>query len=120
MKIVVAIKKVMDAQTAIRVKADGSGVETNHMKMTINPFDAIALEEALRIKEKGLANDIIAIGIGDDSCQEILRTALAMGADRAILVKTEQDTEALATASILKTHCSARSSITCYSRQTSD
>ncbi|TAK72564.1 MAG: electron transfer flavoprotein subunit beta/FixA family protein [Gammaproteobacteria bacterium] len=102
MKILVAIKRVIDYQVSIRIKSDGSGVETSHVKMSMNPFDEIAIEEAVRLKEKGIANEIIVISIGNDACQETLRTALAMGADRAILVKTEQEVQPLAVAKVLK------------------
>lgn len=88
MKILVAVKRVIDPYVKIRIKPDGTGVETQHVKMTMNPFDEIALEEALRIREKGLATEILAVSIGDDSAQETLRHALALGADRTILVKT--------------------------------
>jgi electron transfer flavoprotein beta subunit len=102
MKILVAIKRVIDYKASIRVKSDGSGIETTNVKMSMNPFDEIAVEEAVKIKEKGLANEVIAISIGGDVCQEILRTALAMGADRAILVKTDLEIQPLAAAKILK------------------
>jgi electron transfer flavoprotein beta subunit len=102
MKILVAVKRVVDYKASIRVKSDGSGVETTNVKMSMNPFDEIAIEEAVRIKEKGLAKEIIVVSIGGDSCQEILRTALAMGADRAILVKTDTEVQPLAAAKILK------------------
>ncbi len=84
MKILVAIKRVVDYKAAIRVKADGLGVETSNVKMSMNPFDEIAVEEAVRLREKGLAKEVVVISIGGEVCQEILRTALAMGADRAI------------------------------------
>src|SRR3990167_2985998 len=102
MKIIVAVKRVMDYKTSVRLKADGSGVETANVKMTMNPFDEIAVEEAVRLKEKGLATEIIATSIGVDACQETLRTALAMGADRAIFVKTETEIQPLAAAKILQ------------------
>lgn len=102
MKILVAIKRVIDYKTSVRIKADGSGVETANVKMSINPFDEIAIEEAVRIKEKGLAKEIVVVSMGSDACQENLRTALAMGADRAILVKTDGEVEPLAAAKILK------------------
>jgi len=101
MKILVAIKRVVDYKASIRIKADGSGVETANVKMSMNPFDEIAVEEALRIKEKGLANEVIVVSMGSDACQETLRTALAMGADRAILVKSETEIQPLAAAKIL-------------------
>lgn len=102
MKILVAVKRVVDYKASVRVRSDGSGVETANVKMSMNPFDEIAIEEALRIKEKGLANEIIAVSIGSEACQEILRTALAMGVDKALLVKTEAEIQPLAAAKILK------------------
>lgn len=102
MKILVSVKRVADYKAVIRIKADGSGVDTANIKMTMNPFDEIAVEEAVRLKEKGLATEIIAVSIGADTCQETLRTALAMGADRAILVKAEHEIQPLAAAKILK------------------
>lgn len=102
MKILVPVKRVADYKAVIRIKADGSGVDTANIKMTMNPFDEIAVEEAVRLKEKGLATEIIAVSIGADTCQETLRTALAMGADRAILVKSEHEIQPLAAAKVLK------------------
>ena len=102
MKILVAVKRVIDYKATIRVKSDGSGVETGNVKMSINPFDEIAMEEAVRLKEKGIAKEIIAVSMGVDACQETLRTALAMGADRAILLKTDQSVEPLTAAKLLK------------------
>lgn len=102
MKILVTVKRVMDYKTPIRLKSDKSGIETSHAKMIMNPFDEIAMEEALRIKEKGVAQEIIAVSIGDESCQETLRTALALGADRAILLKTTIDIQPLAAAHLIK------------------
>lgn len=102
MKILVSIKRVIDYNVHIRVKSDGSGVETHHVKMAANPFDAIALEEAVRLKEKKLASEIIAVSIGASDSQETLRYALAMGADRAIHVPTEKSFEPLNIAKILK------------------
>lgn len=102
MKILVSVKRVVDYKASIRIKSDGSGVETTNIKMSMNPFDEIAIEEAVRIKEKGLAKEIIVTSIGSDACQETLRTALAMGADRAILVKTDVEIQPLAAAKILK------------------
>lgn len=101
MKIVVPVKRVIDYRTPIRLKADRSGVDDN-VKMSINPFDEIALEEALRIKEKGLAQEVIVVSIGTDASQETLRSALAMGADRAVLIKTDALIEPLAIAHLLK------------------
>jgi electron transfer flavoprotein beta subunit len=102
MKILVAVKRVVDYKTHIRIKADQSGIETANVKMAMNPFDEIAIEEAVRLKEKGVANEIIAVSIGVTQCQEILRTALAMGADRAIFVETTEEIQALAAAKILQ------------------
>ena len=102
MKILVPVKRVADANVKIRVKADQSGVELSNVKMSMNPFCEIAVEEAVRLKEKGIATEIIAISIGTTQSQETLRTALAMGADRAILVQTDAAVEPLAIAKILK------------------
>ena len=102
MKILVAVKRVIDYKATIRVKSDGSGIETTNVKMAMNPFDEIAVEEAVRLKEKGIAKEIIAVSIGSDACQETLRTALAMGADRAILLKTEHSIEPLVAAKLLQ------------------
>ena len=102
MKLLVPVKRVVDYNVKVRVKSDGSGVETGGVKMSMNPFDEIAVEEAVRLKEKGAASEIIAVSIGVAQCQETLRTALAMGADRAILVQTETSPEPLAVAKILK------------------
>lgn len=102
MKILVAIKRVVDYKAAIRIKPDGSGVETANIKMSMNPFDEIAVEEAIRLKEKGIATEVIVTSIGPEINQEILRTALAMGADRAILIKTDIEIQPLAAAKILK------------------
>ena len=103
MKILVPVKRVVDYNVKIRVKADGSGVELANIKMSMNPFDEIAVEEAIRLKEKGVATgEIIAVSIGPDKAAETIRTALAMGADRGILVKTDQAVEPLAVAKILK------------------
>lgn len=100
MKIIVPVKRVIDYNVKPRVKADGTGVDLANVKMSMNPFDEIAVEEALRLKEKGVASEVIAVSIGPDKAQETLRTALAMGADRAILVVAE-DVEPLAVAKIL-------------------
>jgi electron transfer flavoprotein beta subunit len=102
MKVLVAVKRVVDYNVKIRVKADGSGVELANVKMSMNPFDEIGVEEAIRLKEKGVATEIIAVSIGPQQSQETLRTALAMGADRAILVKHDDIVEPLAVAKILK------------------
>ncbi|MCB1386058.1 MAG: electron transfer flavoprotein subunit beta/FixA family protein [Nitratireductor sp.] len=102
MKIVVPVKRVVDYNVKIRVKADGSGVELANVKMSMNPFDEIAVEEAIRLKEAGKAEEIIAVSVGPQQAQETIRTALAMGADRGILVKTDDLVEPLAVAKILK------------------
>src|ERR1700687_4769871 len=102
MKILVPVKRAVDKDVKIRVKADGSGVELANVKMSMNPFDEIAVEEAIRLKEAGKATEIIAVSIGPAQASETLRTALAMGADRGILVKVEQIVEPLAVAKILK------------------
>jgi electron transfer flavoprotein beta subunit len=102
MKVLVAVKRVVDYNVKIRVRADGSGVELANVKMSMNPFDEIGVEEAVRLKEKGLATEVVAVSIGPAQSQETLRTALAMGADRAILVKTDELVEPLAVAKILK------------------
>ncbi|ODA66119.1 Electron transfer flavoprotein subunit beta [Methyloligella halotolerans] len=102
MKILVPVKRVVDYNVKIRVKSDGSGVDLANVKMAMNPFDEIAVEEALKIKERGDAEEVIAISIGPAKAQDTLRTALAMGADRAILIKTEETTEPLAVAKLLK------------------
>src|SRR4030095_14750664 len=98
----VAVKRVVDYNVKIRVKADRTGVETANVKMSMNPFDEIGVEEAVRLKEKGKATEIVAVSIGPQQAQETIRTALAMGADRGILVKTDQTGEPLAVAQILK------------------
>jgi electron transfer flavoprotein beta subunit len=102
MKILVPVKRVIDYNVKPRVKADGSGVDLANVKMSMNPFDEIAVEEAIRLKEKGAATEIVAVSVGPAKAQETLRTALAMGADRAILVETEDEVEPLAVAKILK------------------
>ena len=102
MKILVPVKRVIDYNVKPRVKADGTGVDLTNVKMSMNPFDEIAVEEALRLKEKGVATEVIAVSIGPAKAQETLRTALAMGADRAILVQTDDEVEPLAVAKILK------------------
>ncbi len=103
MKILVPVKRVIDANVKVRVKSDGSGVDLANVKMSMNPFDEIAVEEAVRIKERGEAAEVVAVSIGSTKSQDTLRTALAMGADRAILVKTEQAViEPLAVAKLLK------------------
>ena len=102
MKILVPVKRVIDYNVKPRVKSDGSGVDLANVKMSMNPFDEIAIEEAIRLKEKGVATEIVAVSIGPAKAQETLRTALAMGADRAILVTTDDEVEPLAVAKILK------------------
>jgi electron transfer flavoprotein beta subunit len=102
MKILVPVKRVIDYNVKPRVKADGSGVDLANVKMSMNPFDEIAVEEAIRIKEAGNAEEIVAVSVGPAKAQETLRTALAMGADRAILVESDEDLEPLAVAKILK------------------
>ncbi len=102
MKILVPVKRVIDYNVKVRVKADNSGVELANVKMSMNPFDEIAVEEALRIREAGKAEEVVVVSIGPAQAQETLRTGLAMGADRAILVKTDDEVEPLAVAKILK------------------
>jgi electron transfer flavoprotein beta subunit len=102
MKILVPVKRAIDKDVKIRVKADGSGVELGNVKMSMNPFDEIAIEEAIRLKEAGKASEIVAVSIGSAQASETIRTALAMGADRGILVKTDVPPEPLAVAKILK------------------
>jgi electron transfer flavoprotein beta subunit len=102
MKVLVPVKRVVDYNVKVRVKADGSGVETAGVKMSMNPFDEIAVEEAVRLKEKGIATEIVAISLGVAQCAETIRTALAMGADRGILVETEVDLQPLAVAKLLR------------------
>jgi len=101
MKILVAVKRVIDYNVKIRVKADKTGVETANVKMSMNPFDEIAVEEAIRLREAGAANEIVAVSIGPQSCQETIRTALAMGADRGIHILTDQTVEPLGVAKLL-------------------
>jgi len=102
MKILVAVKRVVDYNVKVRVKSDLTGVETANVKMSMNPFDEIALEEAVRLKEKGLATEVIAVSCGVTQCTETLRTAMAIGADRAILVQTDEELQPLAVAKLLK------------------
>ena len=102
MKILVPVKRVVDYNVKVRVKSDGSGVDIANVKMSMNPFDEIAVEEAVRLKEKGVATEIIAVSCGVTQCQETLRTAMAIGADRAILVKHDAYVEPLGVAKILK------------------
>jgi electron transfer flavoprotein beta subunit len=107
MKLLVPVKRVIDYNVKVRVKSDQSGVDLANVKMSMNPFDEIAVEEAVRLKEKGKVKEIVAVSIGPAQAAETLRTALAMGADRAILVKAESDVEPLAVAKILKAICEA-------------
>ena len=102
MKLLVPVKRVVDANVKVRVKADGTGVELANVKMAMNPFDEIAVEEAMRLKEAGIATEIVAVSCGPQACQETLRTALALGADRAILVETDAELQPLAVAKLLK------------------
>ncbi|MDI1245080.1 MAG: electron transfer flavoprotein subunit beta/FixA family protein [Rhodoferax sp.] len=102
MKIIVPVKRVVDYNVKIRVKSDHTGVDISNVKMSMNPFDEIAVEEAVRLKEKGVASEIIAVSFGATQCQETLRTAMAIGADRAVLVETNEDLQPLAVAKLLK------------------
>jgi len=105
MKILVPVKRVVDYNVKVRVKMDGSGVELANVKMSMNPFDEIAVEQAVRLKEAGIATEIIAVSCGVAACQEVLRNALAIGADRAILVHSEAELQPLAVARLLKAVC---------------
>jgi len=107
MKVLVPVKRVIDYNVKVRVKADQSGVDLANVKMSMNPFDEISVEEAVRLKEKGKASEVIAVSIGPQQASETIRTALAMGADRGILVKTDAEVEPLAVAKILKAICDA-------------
>ncbi|HIC72707.1 MAG TPA: electron transfer flavoprotein beta subunit/FixA family protein, partial [Alphaproteobacteria bacterium] len=102
MKVLVAVKRVIDYNVKIRVRADGSGIETNNVKMSMNPFDEIAIEETIRLKEAGKVDEIVAVSMGAQQCQETLRTAFAMGADRGIHVLTENTLEPLAVSKLLR------------------
>ncbi len=102
MKILVAVKRVVDYNVKVRVKSDGTGVDIANVKMSMNPFDEIAIEEAVRLREKGAASEVIAVSCGVTQCQETLRTAMAIGADRAILVQTDVELQPLAVAKLLK------------------
>jgi len=102
MKILVAVKRVVDYNVKVRAKADGTGVETANVKMSMNPFDEIAVEEAVRLQEAGKAKEIVAVSLGVAACQDTIRTALAMGADRGILVETDAELQPLAVAKLLK------------------
>ena len=102
MKALVAVKRVVDFNVKVRMKADGSDVEIGNVKMSMNPFDEIAVEEAVRLKEAGKISEVVVISLGEKKCEDVLRTALAMGADRAIHVETDEKLETLAVAKILK------------------
>jgi len=102
MKVLVPVKRVVDYNVKVRVRSDGTGVDTANVKMSMNPFDEIAVEEAVRLKEKGVATEIVAVSCGVAQCQETLRTAMAIGADRAILVETDVELQPLAVAKLLK------------------
>jgi electron transfer flavoprotein beta subunit len=102
MKVLVAVKRVVDYNVKVRVKSDGSGVDLANVKMSMNPFDEIAIEEAVRLREKGVATEVIAVSCGVTQCQETLRTAMAIGADRAILIETDAELQPLAVAKLLK------------------
>ena len=105
MKILVPVKRVVDYNVKVRVKADGTGVDIANVKMSINPFDEIAIEEAVRLKEAGIATEVVAVSAGLANCQETLRTAMALGADRAILIETDAELQPLAVAKLLKAVC---------------
>jgi electron transfer flavoprotein beta subunit len=105
MKVLVSVKRVVDYNVKVRVKSDGTGVETANVKMSMNPFDEIAVEEAMRLKEAGVVNEVVVVSCGVVACQETLRTALAIGADRAILVESNEDLQPLAVAKLLKAVC---------------
>lgn len=105
MKVLVPVKRVVDYNVKVRVKADGSGVDTANVKMSMNPFDEIAVEEAVRLKEAGVATEVIAVSAGVVNCQETLRTAMALGADRAILIQTDAELQPLVVAKLLKAIC---------------
>jgi len=102
MKVLVAVKRVVDYNVKVRVKSDNSAVDTANVKMSMNPFDEIAIEEAVRLREKGIATEIVAVSCGVTQCQETLRTAMAIGADRAILIETAEELQPLAVAKLLK------------------
>src|SRR6185369_14337589 len=102
MKVLVSVKRVVDYNVKVRIKSDSSGVDIANVKMSMNPFDEIAVEEAVRLKEKGVVSEVVAVSCGVQQCQETLRTALAIGADRAILVQTDDELQPLAVAKLLK------------------
>jgi electron transfer flavoprotein beta subunit len=121
MKVLVPVKRVIDYNVKVRVKADQTGVDLANVKMSMNPFDEIGVEEAVRLKEKGKATEVIAVSIGPQAAQETIRTALAMGADRGILVKVDGDVEPIAVAKILKGICDAeRPSLVILGKQAID
>ena len=105
MKILVAVKRVVDYNVKVRVKSDNSGIDIANVKMSMNPFDEIAIEEAVRLKEAGIVSEIVVVSAGSIQCQETLRTALAIGADKAILVETDVELQPLAVAKLLKAIC---------------
>ena len=105
MKVLVPVKRVVDYNVKVRVKSDGSGVETSNVRMSMNPFDEIAVEAAMRLKESGAVTEIVAVSAGNAGCQDTLRTALAMGADRGVLIETETELQPLAVAKLLKAVC---------------
>jgi len=105
MKVLVSVKRVVDYNVKVRVKSDGSGVETANVKMSMNPFDEIAVEEAMRLKEAGVVKEVVVVSCGVAACQETLRTALAIGADRAVLVESSEELQPLAVAKLLKSVC---------------
>src|SRR5258706_3433499 len=102
LKVLVPVKRVVDYNVKVRVKSDGTGVDIANVKMSMNPFDEIAVEEAVRLKEKGVVTEVIAVSCGVTQCQETLRTAMAIGADRAILVQTSDELQPLAAAKLVK------------------
>ena len=118
MKVIVAVKRVVDYNVKVRVKADGTGVDIANVKMSMNPFDEIAVEEAVRLKEAGVATEVIAVSAGVAQCQETLRTALAIGADRAILVESTEQLQPLAVAKLLKALVEQRTATTDHPGQT--
>ena len=109
MKVLVSVKRVVDYNVKVRVKSDGTGIETANVKMSMNPFDEIAVEEAVRLREAGVVTEIVVVSCGVLACQETLRTALAIGADRAILVETDAELQPLAVAKLLKAVCAKES-----------
>ena len=117
MKVLVTVKRVIDPQVKVRVKSDGSGVETANVKMAMNPFCEIAVEQAVRMKEAGLVTEIVAVSIGTPQCQETLRTAMAMGADRGILVETGIEVQPLGIAKVLKAIVAKESPQSCHHGQ---